>query len=126
MKYLIKNQQEELTMKKITTAIESDNALQFCSHRWIEDSRVAERAENILEICLQIIDFWKTLSKSKQPGRGKSYDTLVKKPSDLLVSVKLNFLKEFADRLYSFLVTFQTDVLMVPLLVDKLEEIVRF
>ena len=57
--------------EKITTAIESEFALQFCSHRWIENARVAERAGNIWEKNLQIIDFWKTLLKSKQPGQGK-------------------------------------------------------
>ena len=75
--------------------------------------------------------FWKTLPKSKQPGQGKpgankSYDTLLKKASGLLVPVKLKFFREVADRLNSFLVTFQADAPMVPLLADKLEEIVRF
>ena len=70
--------------EKITAAIESDFALQFCSHRWIENARAAERAENILEKYLKIIDFWKTLPKSKQPHQGKpgtnkSYDSLLKK-----------------------------------------------
>ena len=73
--------------EKIMTAIESDYELQFCSHNWIENARVAERVENVLEKYLQIIDFWKTLSKSKQPGQGKpgankSYDTLIKKAID--------------------------------------------
>ena len=44
----------------------------------------AERAENVWEEYLQIIDFWKTLPKSKQlgqgePGANNSYDTLLKK-----------------------------------------------
>ena len=74
--------------EKITTAVESDFALQFRSHRWTENARVAERAENIWEKYLKIIDFWKTLPKSKQTGQGKprtnkSYDTLLKKASDL-------------------------------------------
>ena len=40
--------------------------------------------------------------------------------------MKLKFFKKVADRLNSFLVTFQTDSPTVPLLADKLEEIVRF
>ena len=40
--------------------------------------------------------------------------------------MKLKFFKKVADRLKSFLVTFQTDAPMVPLLVDKLEKVVRF
>ena len=46
--------------EKITTAIERDYVLQFCSQRWIENARVAERTENVWEKYLQIIDFWKT------------------------------------------------------------------
>lgn len=77
---------------------------------------MAERADNVWEKCLQIIDFWKTLPKRKQPGQGKpetnkSFDTLLKKASELLLPVKLKFLKEVADHLNSFLVTFQTDAL---------------
>ena len=55
--------------EKFTTAIESDYALQFCSHRCIENARVAERAENVWQKYLQFIDFWKSLPKSKQPGQ---------------------------------------------------------
>ena len=40
--------------------------------------------------------------------------------------MKLKFFKEVADRLNSVLVTFQTDAPMVPLVLDKLEEVVRF
>ena len=117
--------------EKITTAIERDYTLQFCSQRWIENARVAERANDVLEKYLQIIDFRKNLPKNKEPGQGKagskkSYDTLLKKANDLLVPVKLKFFKEVADCLNSSLVTFQTDIPMVPLLVDKLQEIVRF
>ena len=49
--------------EKITAAIESDFALQFCSHRWIENARAAERVENILEKYLKIIDFGKLCQK---------------------------------------------------------------
>ena len=52
--------------EKIMAAIENDYALQFCSHRWIENARVAERVKNVWEKYLQISDYWKTLSKSKQ------------------------------------------------------------
>ena len=50
--------------EKTMTAIESDFALPFCSHRWIKNERVAERVD-IWEKYQQIIDFRKTLSKSK-------------------------------------------------------------
>ena len=40
--------------------------------------------------------------------------------------MKLELFKEVVDRLNSFIVTFQTHASMVPFLVVKLEEIVRF
>ena len=86
IKYLTKVQQEELTMTitTITTATESDYAFQSCSHKWTENAVVAERAENVWEKYVQIIDFWKTLPNSKQlgqdkPGANKSYHTSLKK-----------------------------------------------
>ena len=49
--------------EKIKTAIESDYVLEFCSHRWTENARVAESAENVWEKYLQIIEFWKICQK---------------------------------------------------------------
>ena len=49
--------------EKLTSAIGCDYALQFCSHRWIENERVAARARNVWEKYLQIIAFWKGLVK---------------------------------------------------------------
>ena len=46
------------------TGNESNYELQFCFQRWIENARVAERAD-VWEKYLQIIDFWKTLPKLK-------------------------------------------------------------
>ena len=92
---------------------------------------MTERAENVWEKYLKIIDFLEAWPKSKQlskgrPGNSKSDDTLLKKANDLLVPVKLTFFQEVIDRLNYFLVTFQTNAPMVLLLVDRLEEIVRF
>ena len=79
---------------------------------------------------LEVVDFWKSLPKSKQPGQGKagankSYDTLLLKRNDPLVPVKLRFFEETAKIINVFLVQFQTQSPMVPFLVDCLENIVR-
>ena len=79
---------------------------------------------------LEVVDFWKSLPKSKQPGQGKagankSYDTLLLKRNDPLVPVKLGFFEETAKIINVFLVQFQTQSPMVPFLVDCLENIVR-
>ena len=39
--------------------------------------------------------------------------------------LKLRFFEEVANRLNSFLATFQTDAPIVPIIVDRLEEILR-
>ena len=66
--------------------------------------------------------FGNQLPNLKQPGRGKvgenkSYDILLMKQNDTLLPVKLCFLKETAKTLNLF----QTQLLMVPFLVDCLE-----
>ena len=43
--------------EKIMSAIKRVYVFQFCSQKWIGNARVAERAENVWKIYLQIIDF---------------------------------------------------------------------
>lgn len=117
--------------EKLTLASEQEYPLQFCSTRWIENERVAKRAQLVWPKVVEIVGFWKGLQKSKQPGQGKpgankSYDTLLKYQNDVLVPLKLQFFQEVANHMNSFLITFQSDAPMVPLIVDKLENLVRF
>ena len=116
--------------EKLTSALPTDYPLKFSSHRWAENENVAKKAYNVLPKLLEVVDFWKSLPKSKQPGQGKagankSYDTLLLKRNDPLVPVKLRFLEETAKIINAFLVQFQTQSPMVPFLVDCLENIVR-
>ena len=117
--------------EKLTGACSpSDYPLKFCSHRWIENASVAKRAQSIWSKTVEVINFWKTLPKSKQPGRGKvgqitSYDFLTKHCNDSLIPLKLQFFEDIATTLNEFLVTFQTDNPMVPFLVEALEKIIR-
>ena len=116
--------------EKLTSALPTDYPLKFSSHRWAENENVAKKAYNVLPKLLEVVDFWKSLPKSKQPGQGKagankSYDTLLLKRNDPLVPVKLRFFEETAKIINAFLVQFQTQSPMVPFLVDCLENIVR-
>ena len=116
--------------ERINSASKSDFPLRFCSHRWVENDVVANRALSIWSKVIEVLDYWKGLPKSKQPGRGrpgenKSYDFLLSKMNDLLVPVKLRFFEETAKKLNNFLVTFQTSSPVVPFLVDSLESLVR-
>ena len=116
--------------ERLTEALSSDYGLQFCGHRWVENERVAKRGQEVWPKTIVIVDFWKTLSKSKQPGQGKpgqntSYEHLCKVYKDPLVPVKLQFFEETAKCLNSFLVVFQTDSPMAPFLAEELEKILR-
>ena len=55
---------------QLTSAVSSDYPLQFSSFRWVENEQVPKRAREIFKTIKEIIDFWKQLRKSKQPGRG--------------------------------------------------------
>ena len=117
--------------ESLTSATDKDYALKFCFHRWIENELVARRAQKIWPKYVEIIEFWRGLSKSKQPGKGKEgqnkkYDRLIiEHEKDVLVPLKLQFFEEVAKQLNSFLIKFQTDSPMVPFLVESLENMIQ-
>ena len=91
---------------------------------------VAKKAQSIWPKIVAVIDFWSTLPKSKQLGRGdpkanQSYQVLLSKRKDLLITVKFQFFEEIATKMNIFLKIFQTDAPMVPFLVDTLNELIR-
>ena len=76
---------------------------------------------------VEIVRFWKGLSKSNQPGKGVpganlSFSRLKKAIDDPLIPVKL---QEIASKLNSFLLVFQTDKPMIPFFVEVLENLLR-
>ena len=81
--------------ESLTSATDKDYALKFCSHRWIENELVARRAQKIWCKYVEIIEFWRGLPKSRQPGKGKgqnkSFDRLIEHQKDVLVPLKLQF-----------------------------------
>ena len=116
--------------ERITLAEDSDYALQFCGHRWVENEPVAKRGRAIWPKIREIVEYWLTKPKSKQPGQGKagantSYEHLCRVRNDPLIPVKLQFFEDVAKLLNSFLVVFQTDKPMGPFLAEELEKIIR-
>lgn len=116
--------------ERLTFASLSDYPLKFCAHRWIENAIVAKRAQTIWPKIVEVVNFWKGLPKSKQPGRGKpgqntSFDYLAKAVDDPTIPLKLRFFEEIATSLNGFLVTFQTDNPMVPFLTESLDNVLR-
>ena len=49
----------------------SDYLLPFCGHRSVENWNIAKRARNVWPKIVTLVEYWKGLAKSKQPGQGK-------------------------------------------------------
>ena len=106
--------------ERITSASKSGFPLRFCSHRWVENDVVAKKSLSVCSKMIEVLDFWKRLPKSKQPGRGrpednKSYQLLLSQMNDPLVSTKLGYFEKTAKKLNNVLVNFQTNSPMMPL-----------
>ena len=62
--------------ERLTSASEQNYPLQFVWHRWIENADVAKRAIIVWSKVMEVVKYWQTLLKSKQPGN-QSYAYLV-------------------------------------------------
>ena len=93
-----------------------------CPNRWVEDRSVAERADEVWDSVMKVIKRWEGLSQSQHP-KNKSYKTLVKHYTDLLMVAKLKFFECIATVFKPFLTLFQTDALMIPFMYEQLKQI---
>ena len=57
--------------ERITSASKSDFPFSFCSLRWVENDVVVKKPLSIWPKMIEVLDFWKGLPKSKQPGWGR-------------------------------------------------------
>ncbi|XP_047133532.1 uncharacterized protein LOC124811633 [Hydra vulgaris] len=116
--------------ERIAEATGSDFPYMFCDTRWAENQSVAKKAIEVWSKVVLVVDYWKSLPKSKQPGCGKSgqntsFKHLSSRTNKVLVPLKLKFFEEISGSLNTFLVSFQTDKPMTPFLVVTLEELLR-
>ena len=84
--------------------------------------QVALRALQIWSSIKAVTNYWESLCKSKRPSN-KSYETLVKYRTDVLVPCKLQFFAFVAGILKPFLQIFQTDRPMLPFMLKELERV---
>ena len=98
--------------------------LHFCKTRWVEDKIVASRTIQIWPDISKVVRHWLSLVISKQP-QNKSFDVLVKHHADLLMLIKLHFLKFIASILSPFLRRFQMPKPMIPFFSTELDATVR-
>ena len=96
----------------------------FCTIRWVEDQKVAERLCSIWENIKKMTKYWEALPKSKRP-KCKSYNTVVEGTQDELTLAKLEFFGYIASLLQNILVKYQTDALMIPFLFEDLFSIAK-
>ena len=95
----------------------------FYPTRWIEDQSVAERSVKIWLNLVKVIKYWEGLCKSKRP-KNSTYETLVLHYKNPLMITKFHF-SYVAGIFKSYLVSFQTDSLMVPFMSDEIEKVFR-
>ena len=89
--------------EKVSLATKEDYPLLFCATHWVENQLVAKKAQSIWPKIVAVVNFWTTLPKSKQLGRGdpkanKSYQVLLSKCKDQLITVKFQFFEEILQR----------------------------
>ena len=97
--------------------------LNFCSHRWLENVEVAERA-------LQILPFLNTYISAAKQGTvaepsTKSFKTAEKIVGDDLFPAKLNFFLMVAREMTPFLKSYQSDKPMLPFMNEDLASLLR-
>ena len=98
--------------KNITESNDKEIPMLFVSHRCVENVPVAQKAREIWLKILEIVKYWKSLPKRKQPWYGKvvkntSYDHLLTFINGLLISVKIMFFENVARKLSKFLTLFK-------------------
>ena len=100
-------------------------AMRFCPTRWTEHEDVAERAINVWDQFVTVIEHFTKLPASKQPKNNTSYDSLKVNIKDKLMKVKFHVFKDIAHKMNKFLKVFQTDAPLVPFLDEVLDSLMR-
>ena len=97
--------------------------LKMCSHRWIENVPVCERALQLLPaVCTYLSAV--AAGKLTKP-QNKSFEVVRQACSDELLSAKLLFCVSVAKQLLPFLTRYQSDKPMVPFLCTDLFKVVK-
>lgn len=94
--------------------------LKLCAVRWIENSKVIERAIKILPFLKRYVE-----GVRSNPPATKNFDIASKFLLDELLIAKLYFLQSVATELESFLIKFQSDKPLLPFLYMELSMLVK-
>lgn len=96
--------------------------LQFCTIRWLENSRVAQRAIEMLPNIKKYVEA--VLGTDKEPT-SNSFKIVQAALEDKLLLAKLSFFEALAKELEPFLREFQTDKPMTPFLFNELTVLMK-
>ena len=96
--------------------------LKFCSHRWGENSKVAQR---VIDILLDVTAFVAGVNKNKQKITTNVFEVVSGMIKDSLLQAKLATFVSIADIIDSFLVSYQTDKPMLPFISDDLRNLLE-
>jgi hypothetical protein len=97
--------------------------LKYCSHRWLENSSVAQRAIDMLPA---IKCYLKALKDGKYPSpKTKSFQIVKESCEDVLLEAKLACFVSIAKAMEPFLTQYQTHKVMLPFLCEDLEKMLK-
>lgn len=111
-------------MLTVFLTLNVQNINRFYGVRWCEDEPVAERGLLIWNSVVKVMKYWEPLPKTKKPDC-KSYVNLLNHVSDRLMPAKMQFFRDIAKTLNSFLKRFQTNRPMVPFLSGALVQVMK-
>ena len=97
--------------------------MSFCATRWVEGEQVVSRALTAWPNVVNVIRHFLSLAQSKRPKNNKSYDTLVKHHMESLMLVKMQFFKNIATILQTYLTRFQRDAPLIPFINDEMVQL---
>ena len=99
--------------------------LKFCPHRWVENAKVAERAQQIFP---DVVKYCEAVSKSNSRYKAptcKSFEIVRQYCQDPLLPSKLALFDHLALCFNEFLVLFQSDKPMVPFLANEVAKLIK-
>jgi hypothetical protein len=97
--------------------------MKWCSHRWLENKSVCQRAIDILPALKCYVTLVEK-GKAENPGT-KSFNTVAAACKDLLLEAKLSCFVSVSKLIEPFLTLYQTDKIMIPFLCDDLEGLLK-
>ena len=94
LKIFLKSPSRRADYEKITGA-ESNDYPQFCANCWAEIVIVTKQAQKAWPKVMEVVEYWQSLSKLKQPRQGKPENSIE-------VPLKFAFFEEIARKLGKF------------------------